>query len=203
MTAGPPGGAGERPFGEVVQSSISGFVAQCHRLEDPPVLGSLVTTNDGGTKIYAVVCNATTGSIDPGRRSMALGQGEAEEEGVYRSHPELAQLLRTDFEALIVGCQAESDVRYSLPPRPARIHAFVHAASTKQLCEFTAPLRFLHFLMNASAPTRDDALASCLRLASAAHPDPKAFLLQAGKELANLLGRDTPRLNIILRQLEV
>ena len=188
-------------LGEVVQASISAFTAQCHQLGKPPPLGALVTTTEGNATIYGVVYNATTGSIDPGRRSMALGAGEEEEEGVYRSHPELSQLLRTDFEALVVGCRVPAGIRYYLPPRPARTHAFVHAASQEEAREFTAPLSFLHFLVNAPVSTRDDAASSCLRLASAAHKDSGQFLVQAGKELANLLGRDTPRLNILLRQL--
>ena len=188
-------------LGEVVEASVSAFTAQCHRLGEPPPLGALVTTTEGGATIYGVVTNATTASIDPGRRSMALGTGESEEEGVYRSHPELSQLLRTDFEALIVGCRTAVGVRYYLPPRPARIHSFVHPASPDDLREFTGPLLFLHFLANSALPTRDDALTSCLRLASEVHKDPERFLVRAGKELANLLGRDTPRLNILLRQL--
>lgn len=191
-----------RPLGEIVQASIASFTAQCHTLGEPPPLGALVTTSEGGATVYGVVCNATTGSIDPGRRAMALGAAEAEEEGVYRSHPELTQLLRTDFEALVVGCRTPAGVRYYLPPRPARIHAFVYVASQDDVREFTADLAFLHFLVNAAVPTRDDAASSCLRLASAAHKGQEGFLVKAGKELAALIGRDTPRLNVLLRQLQ-
>lgn len=189
-------------LGEVIEASIAVFTAQCHRLGEPPPLGTLVRTADGGIDIYAVVCNASTGSIDPGRRFTALGQDEATEEGVYRSHPELEQLLRTDFEGLVVGHRADGTVRHYLAPRPARIHAFVHPASDEEVREFSGRFHFLHALVNAPIPTRDDALASCLRLASRSHPDPEAFLVAAGKELATLLARDMQRLNVVLRQLK-
>ena len=188
-------------LGEVVEASTAGFVAQCHRLGEPPPLGSLVTARDGEALIYAVVHNASTGSMDPGRRFMALGQEEATEEDVYRSHPELSQLLRTDFEALVVGHRIDGTLRQHLPPRPARMHSFVHMVSEEELREFTTPFGFLHILANAPVPTRDEAMAACLRLASHAHRERDAFLVRAGKELAGLLARDSQRLNVALRLL--
>ena len=188
-------------LGEIVEASTAGFVAQCHRLGEPPPLGSLVRAGDGEVELYAVVHNASTGSIDPGRRFTALGQEEATEEDVYRSHPELAQLLRTDFEALVVGHRIDGTLRQHLPPRPARMHSFVRLASEEELREFTTTLGFLPILANAPVSTRDDAMAACLRLASRAHPDRETFLVRAGKELAVLLARDSQRLNVVLRLL--
>ena len=189
-------------LGEVIEASSTSFIAQCHRLGEPPPLGALVKTTENGVDIYAVVHNASTGSIDPGRRFVALGRDEATEEDVYRTHPELSQLLRTDFEAQVVGHREGEALRQYLPPRPARIHAFVHLASGDEVRAFTGSLHFLPILANAQVPTRDDALAACLRLASEAHQDPMVFLVRAGKELANLLARDTQRLNNVLRQLK-
>lgn len=188
-------------LGEVIEASSTTFTAQCHRLGEPPCLGALVKTVEHDVHIYAVVYNASTGSLDPGRRFVALGQEEETEAGVYRSHPELDQLLRTDFEALVVGHREGKALRQYLPPRPARIHAFVHLAPDDDLRSFTESLHFLPVLTTAQVPTRDDALAACLRLASRAHQDPAAFLVRAGKEIANLLARDTQRLNNVLRQL--
>jgi hypothetical protein len=193
---------GTTPLGEVIEADIQGFTAQCHRLGEPPALGTLVTATDGEIQLYGVVFNAMTGSIDPGRRSMALGVGEEAEEAVYRAHPELEQLLRTDFQALVVACRMGGIVRQRLPPRPARIHAFVYTAPADEVRGVTAGLLFLPYLVNASVATRDDALAACLRSAAQAHADPASFLLQAGKELATLLGRDLPRLNVLLRLLK-
>lgn len=192
----------DRPLGEVVASSIASFTAQCHELGAAPDLGTLVTTSEGGVHIYAVVCNAATASIDPGRRAIALGAGESEEEAVYRAHPELDQLLRTDFDALVVGCRVDGRLREYLPPRPARMHAFVGAASDDEVRELTGPLLFLHFLVNSPVPTADSALTACLRQAGALYKDPEEFRVRAGKVLAELLGRDLPRLNVLLRQLK-
>ena len=188
-------------LGEIVEASVASLTAQSHRLGEPPALGSIVRTMDGVVDIYAVVYNSATGSVDPGRRFTALGAEEAEESGIYRSHPELTHLLRTDFHALVVGHAVDGKVRQYLPARPARIHAFVYMATTAEVREFTQETYFLQALAQASAPTKDDALASCVRIASEAHDDKQAFLLSAGREIARLLGRDTPRLNAVLRRL--
>ena len=189
-------------LGEVVEASVSHLVAQCHRLGEPPALGSLVRTSDGGLDRYGVVYDSSTRSIDPGRRFMALGQEEVSQEDVYRSHPELSQLLRTDFEALVVGYRDRGAFRHFLPPRPAAIHAFVFLASDEELRSFTEPLGFLHSLLGAAVPTRDEALAAFLRLAAPVHPDPDDFLLRAGKEVAALLAGDALRLNALLRRIK-
>lgn len=188
-------------LGEIVEASVAALTAQAHRLGEPPALGSIVRTSDGVVDIYAVVYNSATGSVDPGRRFTALGAEEPEESGIYRSHPELAQLLRTDFHALVVGYVLDGKVRQYLPARPARMHAFVHMANNAEVREFTREMYFLQSLAHASAPTKDDALASCVRIASKAHDDREAFLLSAGREIARLLGRDTQRLNAVLRTL--
>src|SRR5687767_7589322 len=89
--------------GEVVEASIASFMVHCHKLGESPALGSLVTVVDGDTKIYGVVHEATTSSIDPSRKAVALGEDLATADDIYREHPELAKLLRTDFKALVVG----------------------------------------------------------------------------------------------------
>ena len=198
---GVPGADLDR-LGEVVEASVSHLVAQCHRLGEPPALGSLVRTSDGGLDRYGVVYDSSTRSIDPGRRSMALGQEEVSQEDVYRSHPELSQLLRTDFEALVVGYRDRGAFRHFLPPRPAAIHAFVFLASDEELRSFTKPLGFLHSLLGAAVSTRDEALAAFLRLAAPVHPDSDDFLLRAGKEVAALLAGDALRLNALLRRIK-
>ena len=188
-------------LGEVIEASTANFIAQCHRLGEPPPLGSLVKATDGEAELYAVVHNASTGSIDPGRRPITLGHEEATEEELYRAHPELPQLLRTDFEALVVGHRAGEELHQRLPPRPARIHSFVYPVPQEELREFTRSLHFLQALAGAPVPTRDGALAACLRLASLAHPDGDVFLLRAGRELARLLAQDSQRLNMLLQLL--
>lgn len=190
-------------IGEIIESSTGQFVAECYELHSPPPLGSLVKTSDGDVEIYGVVSNATTESVDPGRRPIARGKEEATEEDIYRQHPQLAKLLRTTFDTLVVGHskgEGTSPLHY-LPPRPPRVHSFVYLCKNDEVKRFTQSLDFLALLLNAKTYSVDEIVSACLRQASCAHDDKRAFLIKAGKELAILLSAELNRLNAILRRI--
>jgi hypothetical protein len=185
-------------IGEVIEASTGQFVAECYKLHSPPPLGSLVKTSDGEVEIYGVVCNASTESVDPGRRPIARGKEEATEEGIYRQNPQLSKLLRSTFDTLVVGHskgEGTSPLHY-LPPRPPHVHSFVYPCRQDEVRRFTQSLDFLAVLLSAKINS------ACLRQASSAHTDRHAFLVKAGKELAILLGAELNRLNAILRRIK-
>ena len=188
-------------IGEVIESSTGQFVAECYELHSPPSLGSLVKTSDGDVEIYGVVCNASTESVDPGRRPIARGKEEATEGGIYRQNPQLSKLLRTTFDTLVVGHGKEDDIHHYLPPRPPRVHSFVYLCEPDEVRRFTQSLDFLPILLGTRTGAVDEIVAACLRQASCAHDDKRAFLIKAGKELAVLLSGDLNRLNAILRRI--
>jgi len=187
--------------GEVLEASTAGFLAQSYELYQAPPLGSLVRVEEGDISIYAVVHQATTASIDPGRPPIARGKDAAAEEDIYRENPQLLYLFRTNFEALVVGHRADGFMHHYLPPRPARVHSFVYCCSPEEVREFTGSLDFLHLLVNSSAGTGDELVAACLRRAAEDHIDSYDFRVQAGRELVRLLGGDPHRLGAILRRI--
>jgi len=191
-------------IGEVIEASTGQFVAECYELHSPPSLGSLVKTSDGDVEIYGVVCNASTESVDPGRRPIARGKEEATEEGIYRQNPQLSKLLRTTFDTLVVGHSVEKQRAiplHYLPPRPPRVHSFVYLCDGNEVRCFTQSLDFLPILLSTRAGAVDEIVSACLRQASCAHNDKHVFLVKAGKELAVLLSGDLNRLNAILRRI--
>ncbi len=145
---------------------------------------------------------AATASIEPGRRPIARGREESEEEDIYRSNPQLAQLLRTDFSSLVVGHRDEERLSHYLPPRPARIHSFVYLCDPDELYRFSRSLDFLSLLLTAGmSGATDELISACLRRVSEAQPDRHGFLVAAGKQLVSLLGGEPIRLNNILRRI--
>ncbi len=189
-------------IGEIIEASTGEFVAQCYELHQPPPFGSLVKTREGEVEIYGVVSGAATTSIEPGRRPIARGRDEAEEEDIYRASPQLAKLLRTDFNALVVGHREGERLHHYLPPRPARVHSFVYLCDPEEVARFSQSFDFLSILVNARGQgSVDELIAACLRHAAQAHQDPRTFLIKVGKELAVLLGGETSRLNTILRRI--
>jgi hypothetical protein len=187
-------------IGEIIEASTGEFMAQCYELHQPPPFGSLVKTREGEIEMYGVVCDAATASIEAGRRPIARGREEAEEGDIFRSSPQLEKLLRTDFSALVVGHKEGQRLNHYLPPRPARIHSFVYACDAEEVAKFSQSFDFLSILVN-SREQSDELIAACLRHAAGAHPDPRAFLVRAGKELAVLLAGEVSRLDTILRRI--
>jgi len=185
--------------GEVIEASTTDFVAQCYELYQLPPLGSLVKTKDQSVELYGIVYNATTASLEPGRRPIARGKDEVSEEEIYRSSPQLLKLLRSEFSALVVGHRQGDRLYHYLPPKPARIHGFVYLCSPDEVREFSQSFDFLNILVNTRLPVSVEELTSAsLRQMSQVYEDSHAFLVAAGKELAILLGGEFNRLKAIL-----
>ncbi|HLE01855.1 MAG TPA: hypothetical protein VI877_00005, partial [Dehalococcoidia bacterium] len=138
---------------------------------------------------------------DPGRRPLARGRDLSSPAQLLQENPQLPLLFRTDFRATVVGFRQGEDIRRSLPPVPAPIHGFVYPCDPAEVFGFTASLTFLPLLLGPGEVPAEEVVAACLRQAAPHHPDPNAFLVGAGKELALSLRTDPLRLEIILRRL--
>ena len=103
MTGDNRNGGGAARAGEVIAASTGEFTAECYRNVDPPPLGSLVTTRDGEIEIFGVVFHAAVTGLDRSRPVAALGEDADTEAELRARHPELAELLRAEFSAIVVG----------------------------------------------------------------------------------------------------
>ena len=196
----------ENRVGEIIESSTAEFAAQCYELYQSPPLGSLVKASlspEGSTILYGLVYQSTTTSLDPGRRPIARGKDETNEEAIYKASPQLEKLLRTEFKVLVSGHSSDKKLHHYLPPNPARIHSFVHDCSPEEIREFGRSFDFLNLLLNAHLPIPPEELAAAaLRQISTVFPDPNAYLVAAGKELALLLNNDFNRLKAVLGRIK-
>ncbi len=189
----------ETRLGEVVETTTTGFWAQCYRLYEAPPLGALVRTG-GPYPAYAVAHHVSTQGIDASRRPVARGADEASEEAVYLSNPQLSQLLRTEFQAVVVGHSVEGDPRYHLPPSPPPIYAFVYACGPEEIRRFTSNVAFLRPLATSGITALEEVVAACLSLAAGAQPDSNGFLVEAGKQLMGILPGEFRRVEAILQR---
>jgi hypothetical protein len=195
--------AGKERVGEIIEASTTGFTAQCYELYRLPPLGSLVKTSDSSAELYGIVYNAATTSLEPGRRPIARGRDEASEEAIYRSSPQLAKLLRSQFEALVVGHREGDRLYQHLPPRPARIHGFVYQCPPDEVRDFGKSFDFLNIILNANLPVpAEELVAASLRQMGQVYEDRRSFLVAAGRELALRLSGNLSRLNAILGRIK-
>ncbi|XUX00325.1 MAG: hypothetical protein TUN42_10665 [Dehalogenimonas sp.] len=194
----------ETKFAEVIETSSTGFTAQCYDLNAPPPLGSLVKTAIDGTTIYAAVGHVATTSLEPGRRPVARGKDKASEEAVFAANPQLEKLLRCEVEAVIVGHQSDAEIRHYLPPRPARLHGFVYACEDVEVRAFSQKTGFFNLLLSAQGNVSPEEMTSAvLRRIAASYEgeERRKYLITAGKALAQLLSADYNRLKTILERL--
>ncbi len=189
----------ETRLGEVVETTTTGFWAQCYRLYEAPALGALVRTG-GPYPAYAVVHHVSTQGIDASRRPVARGADAATEQDVYLSNPQLSQLLRTEFQAVVVGHSVEGDPRYHLPPSPPPIYAFVYACGPEEIRRFTSNVAFLRPLATSGIAALEEVVAACLSLAAQAQSDSNGFLVEAGKQLMGILPGEFRRVEAILQR---
>lgn len=187
-------------LGRVMEATIARLSAECYQLDGAPPLGGLVLIEEPRGAIYAVVCDAQMASIEPGRRPMAHTPPDADADAVLADNPQLRLLLRTTFDVLVVGYEADGVLRQHLPPTPARIYARLRLCSPPQVRRFTQELHFLKLLL-ADGPLADEVVAACLRWAAASHADARIFLVQAGKVLLGFLGQEPNRLTTLLRSI--
>src|SRR5438105_2764418 len=189
-------------IGEIVEASTTEFLAQAVELDSAPPFGAFVeVAGDDNLTTYGVVAHVQTAGIDPGSRAIMRGHGDVRDERIYQENPDLPLVLRTTFRALVVGF-AESDKLYQfLPARPPRLHYSVFTCQPRAVREFTrGGLDYLQALLNAAEVPVDELLAANLRCTAAIHENDSEFLQQAGRELAQLLRADYPRLTGILRR---
>jgi hypothetical protein len=195
---GAPGGA---PIGEIVDTSVADFMAQACQLNVAPPFGSFVKVTVPERIVYAVVYAIHTGSLEPGGRPVLRGRDGMRDEAIFDENPDLRQLLRTEFSALIVGFQEGSALRTYLPPSPPPLHWSVVECDQAEIARLTQRLDYFRTILSASDAPVDALLAANVRLAGAASLDESRFRIRAGRELATLLKHDYPRLTAILRAL--
>jgi hypothetical protein len=192
----------QQRIGEVIEAGTGSFTAQSYDLWQLPAFGSLVKTGEGPLRLYGVVYHAATTGLEPGRKAVARGKDQPSEEDVFRSNPQLEQLLRSEFSALAVGFSEGGLLRRYLPPRPARIHSFVYGCSPEESIAFAEKLGFLSIILNAAEVPADELTAAVLRNMLEFQPDGAAFIGQAGRDLARLLSKDYGRLKSIVEKIE-
>lgn len=194
-------------IGEIIEAATSRFTAGTFVLDESPPFGSLVRahTRDPQLEVYGIVYEVRTGSREPGGRAVVRGlrySGEPlYDDEIYREHPDLHEVLQTEFSAAIVGFRRGEQVFHYLPPLPPPIHYSVYPCSDAELYAFGERFDFLRTLLLNPLLPGDELVAAALRAFAAANPNPEGYLGRVGRELAQILREDYDRLHAIVRRL--
>lgn len=198
-------------IGEVIEATTTQFTSGAYELLAAPPFGALVRAQarDEGGAVYGFVYEIRTGSKEPGGRAVVRGRTysgrELYDQEIYHEHPDLAEVLQTEFAAITVGYAAGGRSYYYLPPQPPPVHYSVYECVPAELMQFTSSNDFFRTILFAYQIPGDELLSAAVRAAARARPDPQAereYLVRAGREIARLLKDDYDRLTAILQRIK-
>lgn len=198
-------------IGEVIESTTTRFTAGAYELLAAPPFGALVRaqSREEGMAVYGLVYEIRTGSKEPGGRALVRGRTytgrQLYDAEIYHEHPDLAEVLQTEFSAITVGFSEYNDLFQYLPPQPPPVHYSVYPCDVEDLVRFTDTTDFFRTVLFAYQIPSDELLAASIRAAARARTtsghDGRAYLVRAGREIASLLKDDYDRLTAILRRI--
>ena len=191
------------PVGWVLRSSATGFAVGCRVLEpDTPQFGNFVKVPAGAnTQTIGLIYDVRVND-DPSVRQLILS-GELAPETVRDQREN--RLVPIEISVLVVGYQREGRYIHSLPPQPPISLDALENCAGDEVLHFTERLDYLRLILKAGQISTDELIVASLAQAAAVRAPEirRAFLIQAGQEVARLLNADLMRLDGILRQLRL
>lgn len=186
-----------KPFAEVIESSLDGWLAQTWQWDHFPSFGSLVTVASGKRTLFGIVHQVKTGSMDPVRFPMAYQKTEDE---LLLEQPQIFEFLKTTFSCLTLGYLEKGRIFYQLAPEPPKIHTFVSPVTPELGKRFFYSERYLHVLFGQASQLSnlDELLLAILKqLASLKALSPET-IGDFAQSFSLLTGNDYRRLKLFL-----
>lgn len=190
-------------IGQVLRASTVGFVCGTRsQAIEHPAFGAFVRTQPDSVSGLAVigVIHAISIDDDPLVRQMILANNM--NPATIRDQRE-NRMVPLEISVLNVGYEQNGQMVQTLPPRPPLSLDPVYLCDSATIARFTTRLDFLRLVLSASDVPTEELLAASLKCAAEVRPmaERRAFLIEAGRQLAGLLSQDLPRLQYVLRLL--
>ena len=133
----------ETCFAEVIESSLTGWLAQSWAWDTFPEFGSFVAIEGKKRTVFGIVHQVQTGSMDSVRYPFPYQKTEEE---LLKEQPQIFEFLKTTFSCITVGYQEKKSISYLVAPEPPKIHAFVAHPAVELSKNFFASTRYMHIL---------------------------------------------------------
>lgn len=195
-------------IGEVLSSSITGFVAEAWTDDESqakakgmlPTFGSFIKAHSEERKlsVFAVVYDIITGPVDQLHKPTALRMTRAQ---LKQEQPQIFSLLKTELHAAVIGYKQSGRCVSMLPPFPPEVHDFVYFPSQDELLDLSENLDFLRMLTLVPGVPADELMAATIRSAAKARHDEYDYLVEAGRHVSRLFRDDYDRLGYILAKI--
>lgn len=189
-------------LGEVMSSTITGFVAEAWADSDVPLpgFGGFVKakSEEHGIEIIGVVYDVVTGPQDSLHKPTALRMTRQQ---LKLEQPHIFSLLRTELHVTVCAHRRAKSIITRLPPYPPMVHDFVYAPGKAELEQIGDNLDFLPLLARTSGVPQDELISACLRNIAAIRKDEYEFLVQAGRHLSQVYRDDYDMLTSVLKKI--
>jgi hypothetical protein len=189
-------------IGWVLRASTVGFAVGCRVLQPSvPQFGDLVKVSvSDNLQIFGLIYDVTVRD-DPAVRQLILA-GEMEPEAVLDQREN--RLVPIEISVLVVGYRQDSATVQGLPPQPPVSLDMLTLCDDADIRAFTETLDYLRLVLSATHIPADELVIANLHQAAAVRPPEtrRAFLVEAGRELARLLSAELVRLDSILRRIK-
>ena len=134
-----------KPFSEIIESSLATWLAQSWRWDVLPSFGSLVTVHTPKRKLFGIVHQIQTGSMDPVRYPFPYQKSHEE---LLAEQPQIFEFLKTTFSCIPLGYQEKGEIIYLMAPEPPTIHSFVSIMDIDLIKQFFYHDKYLHLLFS-------------------------------------------------------
>ena len=192
------------PIGRLLRSTTVGFTFGCSVPEpEVPLFGDFVKApaQHGQSEVIGLISDIII-EDDPFVRQLIAAPDLPE---AYIQDQRKNRQVPIEVSVLTVGYRRNNAVFQNLPPQPPMTLDYIQRCEPEEIASFTGSHDYFTLIINTPDTSADELLSAALQRATKARPADKRrfFMLQAGKELARLLANDLPRLNTLLRRIQV
>ena len=191
----------EKYFAEVIESSLTGWLAQSWSWDTFPEFGSFVAIEGKKRTVFGIVHQVQTGSMDPVRYPFPYQKTEEE---LLKEQPQIFEFLKTTFSCITIGYQEKKSMSYLIAPEPPKIHAFIMRPDVETSKIFFASTRYLHLLFTHSAQVfnMDELMLALLKQYIELNILSKDRLNSFMQTYSLLIGNDYRRIKLFLQRAE-
>jgi hypothetical protein len=189
-----------KPFAEIIESSLHAWKAQSWQWDSFPSYGSLVTIQQAQLTYIGLVYEINTGSMDPSRYPFPFKKTEEE---LKREQPQIFEFLRTTFSSIALGYYHKGTFVYTAPPHPAKMHAFIEPMPLDMQRQFLAYPHYLHriFALTTYVANIDDLLISMLNEQHRLHAISADFMQSFIQTYSLLTANEYRRIKLFLQRI--
>lgn len=192
----------KRFFAEVIESSLTGWLAQSWAWDTFPAFGSFVAIEGKKRTIFGIVHQVQTGSMDPVRYPFPYQKTEEE---LLAEQPQIFEFLKTTFSCITIGYQEKGSISYLISPEPPKIHSFIAYPDAEVSKIFFANSRYLNLLFTHSAQifNMDELILAILQQHKELNILSEAKIGSFMQSYSLLTGNDYRRIKLFLQRVEV